>query len=163
MRIDLSTPAGRLGLCLAAALMLSPAPAAAGAPKYGGTFVMGLGGEPRHLNPAITVDTYVGMLTSTIFNGLVELDGDFKPIPDLARSWAITDGGRTYTFKLAPGVRWHDGKPFSSADVKFTFEAVLKQHHGRGQVVLVAGHQIETPDAETPAFSPSISTKAPTP
>ena len=51
--------------------------------------------------------------------------GDHQPVGDLATSWQATDGGRTWEFKLRRGVKWHDGKPFSAADVKFTLEGIV--------------------------------------
>jgi peptide/nickel transport system substrate-binding protein len=50
--------------------------------------------------------------------------GDLQPAPDLATSWRALDGGKTWEFKLRRGVKWHDGKPFSAADVKFTLDNV---------------------------------------
>ncbi|HEY1796631.1 MAG TPA: ABC transporter substrate-binding protein [Stellaceae bacterium] len=63
-----------------------------------------------------------------VFNNLVVYDqhvaqNSLKTIqPDLAESWAWSDGGKTLTFKLRQGVKWHDGQPFTAADVKCTFD-----------------------------------------
>ena len=66
-----------------------------------------------------------------VFNNLVMFDQQ-KPInsadtivADLATSWAWDDSKTKLTFKLRDGVKWHDGKPFSSADVKCTFDLLL--------------------------------------
>ena len=66
-----------------------------------------------------------------IFNNLVLFDQQ-KPlqsmdtiVPDLAESWAWDDSKTKLTFKLRQGVKWHDGKPFTSADVKCTFDLLL--------------------------------------
>src|SRR5690349_23329970 len=45
--------------------------------------------------------------------------------PELADSWAWSDDKKTLTFKLHQGVKWHDGKPFTSADVKCTFDMLM--------------------------------------
>ena len=46
-------------------------------------------------------------------------------IPDLATSWAWSEDGKELTFKLRQGVKWHDGKPFTAADVKCTWDLLL--------------------------------------
>ncbi|MBI2207725.1 MAG: peptide ABC transporter substrate-binding protein [Candidatus Rokubacteria bacterium] len=51
--------------------------------------------------------------------------GDLQAVGDLATSWQPLEGGRVWEFKLRRGVKWHDGKPFSAADVKFTLESVV--------------------------------------
>ncbi len=65
-----------------------------------------------------------------VFNNLVVFDANSTQnrldhiIPDLATSWAYSDGDKTLTFQLRDGVKWHDGKPFTSADVKCTWDAI---------------------------------------
>jgi peptide/nickel transport system substrate-binding protein len=51
--------------------------------------------------------------------------GDLQPVGDLATSWQPLEGGKVWEFKLRRGVKWHDGKPFTAADVKFTLESVI--------------------------------------
>jgi len=51
--------------------------------------------------------------------------GDLKVVPDLATLWTQAENGRIWVFKLRRGVKWHDGRPFSAADVKFTFDAIV--------------------------------------
>jgi peptide/nickel transport system substrate-binding protein len=85
-----------------------------------------------------------------MFNGLVGLDEHLNPIPELADRWVIEDGGRAYRFHLRPGVTWHDGTPFTSADVKFTFEAALVTYHSRTRAALEGiFDRVETPDPLT--------------
>ncbi|MBI4279985.1 MAG: ABC transporter substrate-binding protein, partial [Armatimonadetes bacterium] len=50
---------------------------------------------------------------------------DLQPVPGLAASWEASEGGRIWTFKLRKGVKWHDGRPFTAHDVKFTFEGIV--------------------------------------
>lgn len=133
----------------------TPAPTAAptSAIKNGGTLIVVAGSDPGSLNPAISTAGPLHFVAGSLFNGLVALDKDFKPEPDLADSWTIADDGKTYTFKLHPGVKWHDGKPFSAADVKFTFEQLLLKFHSRtstGVGPVLAG--IDTPDDLTVVF-----------
>ncbi len=117
------------------------------------TLVVALAGDPGALNPAVTTSGSTHPITDQIFNGLVGLDEQLEPVPELAESWSIHDGGQTYRFKLRPGVRWHDGAPFTSADVKFTFEQALLKYHSRTRAALeglIAG--IDTPDDLTVMF-----------
>src|SRR5690606_14674841 len=92
------------------------------APQRGGTLVVGIEQLPGHLNPAITTDGAVHAVADSIFSGLVRLDDRAAPLPDLAVRWEVSPDARTYTFYLREGVLWHDGAPFTAADVKFTFE-----------------------------------------
>ena len=47
------------------------------------------------------------------------------PVPDLAKRWSVSTDGRDFAFHLVPQATWHDGRPVTAADVKFTFEEVL--------------------------------------
>lgn len=127
--------------------------ARAQAPQRGGTAVVLVQADPGHFNPGISTGAHVHAVADSLYNALIELDSDLRPQPDLARAWRISDGGTTYTFTLARGVKWHDGQPFTSADVKFTFEEVLLKHHARtragiGQVLAA----IETPAPDVVVF-----------
>src|SRR5207249_10578341 len=61
---------------------------------------------------------------------LVDINQNLEIVPMLATSWQITDGGRTYTFKLRQGVVFHDGTPFNADAVKFNFERMLDKSFG---------------------------------
>lgn len=119
----------------------------------GPTLVLSLSGDPGALNPAVTTSGNTHPVTAQIFNGLVGLDEGFNPVPELAERWASEEDGLTWRFDLRRGVKWHDGAPFTSADVKFTFEHALLKYHSRtraGLEGLVAA--IETPDDHTVVF-----------
>jgi peptide/nickel transport system substrate-binding protein len=74
-------------------------------------------------------------------------------VPELADTWEISEGGETITFHLHTGVKWHDGAPFSSADVKYTIERIMHPPPGmvsvRGPIFNALIAQVETPDAAT--------------
>ncbi|MCA1650383.1 MAG: ABC transporter substrate-binding protein [Acidobacteria bacterium] len=111
------------------------------------TLIVALGGDPGALNPAVTTSGGTHPVTDQIFNGLVGLDQQLNPVPELAERWTIEDDGRTYRFTLRTGVRWHDGAPFTAADVKFTFEEALLKYHSRTRAALEGlFDRIETPD-----------------
>ena len=117
-------------------------------PSRGGTAVIVVQADPSHLNPAISTGSHVHAVADSLYNALVELDRDLKPQPDLALRWRVSEGGTVYTFTLAPNVKWHDGTPFTSADVKFTFDEVLLKHHARTKAGI--GAVIASIDAPAP-------------
>jgi len=123
------------------------------APVRGGTLVAAIVSDPGHLNPAITTSGATHAASELLYNGLVGRDERGEPVPELAESWQVEQGGALYRFRLRDGVKWHDGKPFTASDVKFTFEEVLLKFHARTRAsmgALLAG--IETPDDRTVLF-----------
>ena len=137
--------ASLLMLVLAGTLLFAGPAAAAETPRYGGTFIIGSGGDPSSLNLAASFSNVDTLAAAPIFNCLVKSDSELNPKPDLAESWKVSDDGLTYTFNLVKNARWHDGKPFTSADVKYTFDEVLGKIHPRGSVALKVVDSIETP------------------
>ncbi len=118
-------------LFVAVLLVAAPSAAAPIEAQRGGTAVTAIGGDPETLNLGITTGYAVGAVAGSIFSGLVWVDarGDLKP--DLAASWTVSPDGLTYTFELRRNVKWHDGRPFTAQDVKFTMEQVTGPFHGR--------------------------------
>jgi peptide/nickel transport system substrate-binding protein len=124
-----------------------PAPAAE-EPVRGGTFVVALGANPAHLNTSITAGVPVSLTALTVTEGLVRVGKDYLPKPELATSWVVSDAGKVITFKLRQGVKWHDGKPFTSADVKYSFDT-LAPLHSRAASVFANVTSVAAPDANT--------------
>ena len=100
-----------------AALLGAFSPSAALAQKRGGTLVMIVQPEPPSLAAYQNTSAPIGQVSAKIYDGLLEYDFNFKPQPSLAKSWTVSPDGKTITFKLQEGVKFHDGKPFTSADV----------------------------------------------
>ena len=125
-------------------------------PKRGGTLNVILKPEPPLLQGAVSTADPVWEVTSKFHNGLLNYDRDLKPIPELAESWEISPDGRAITFKLRRGVKFHDGRDFTSADVKFTMEEVIKKFHPRGRSVFEKLEEVQTPDPYTAVFRFSI-------
>jgi peptide/nickel transport system substrate-binding protein len=118
------------------------------------TIVVAMTADPGAINSAITTSGNTHFVADQIFNGLVGLDDQLNPVPELAASWDIGAGGKVYTFKLQPNVKWHDGQPFTSADVKFSFEQALLKFHSRTKAGLEKVlESIDTPDDGTVVFS----------
>ena len=117
---------------LAAALLATiamPAPPASGQekPRTGGILTWFDYGDPGRLDVHAESPLVVQQATAGIYSGLLQYDPDepSKIVGDLAERWTASADGKTYTFHLRKGVKWHDGQPFSSADVKASFDRVL--------------------------------------
>src|SRR5262249_32650466 len=91
-------------------------------PKPGGTLV-GAQYEPQWWNPLL--EAGAPFINRLVYIRLEGLDKDGNVAPGLAQTWTIARDGLTYTFVLRRDVKWHDGKPFTAADVKFTYEKIL--------------------------------------
>ncbi|HXH82111.1 MAG TPA: ABC transporter substrate-binding protein [Candidatus Tectomicrobia bacterium] len=104
---------------VAVALVLLPVTRgqAQDAPKAGGVFKAAMIGEPPTLDLHTTTAVIVQQITWHIYEGLYTYDKSYNAIPLLAEGHAVSDRGRTYTFKLRRGVRFHNGKEMTSADV----------------------------------------------
>jgi ABC-type transport system substrate-binding protein len=87
---------------------------------------LGLQDPPSTLDPAVAYNIPAIGVSHLMFNGLVTFDPQAKVVPDLAETWTLSPDGREYRFALRDGVRFHDGKPLTSADVKYSLERVLK-------------------------------------
>ena len=128
-------------------------PTTTAAPVRGGTIVQAISSDPGHLNPAVTSGGAVHSASEMMFNGLVGWGPDGKPVPELAESWTIEGDGTAYRFALRQGVKWHDGRDFTSDDVKFSFERALLRLHSRTQASMGSAQvTIEAPDPRTVIF-----------
>src|SRR5690606_36988266 len=76
--------------------------------------------DPPVINPAITNSIASFVAGCPVYNGLTYLNEKYEIEPELAERWEISPDRKTYTFHLRKGVTWHDGAPFTSADVKFS-------------------------------------------
>ncbi|MFL9927090.1 ABC transporter substrate-binding protein [Herbaspirillum lusitanum] len=138
-----------LGLTLGLLTALGLSAQLAQAQTRGGTLTAILQPEPVILTSALNTASPTGFFSANVFDGLVEYDNDFKLRPALAESWEVSKDSKTLTFHLRRGVKWHDGKPFSSADVKWTLENVWKKIHPRNQIIFNTVTSVDTPDDNT--------------
>ena len=107
---------------------------------------------PTSLDPRIGTDAQSEDIDGLIFDGLVQRDAQMNVLPDLAQSWE-TPNPLTYVFHLRRGVRFHDGRTLTSADVKFTVESMISGSiptPKRGSFERVGS--IEAPDDATVIF-----------
>lgn len=90
-------------------------------PACGGTFTEAVIGAPARFNPLFdSANPAERDVDRLIFGGLMKFDTSGRPAPDLAKSYAVSADGLSYTFVLQDGLRWHDGAPVSEQDVLFT-------------------------------------------
>ena len=116
-------------------------------PVAGGTLNFVLETEPGALVAVTTTDN-VTKVSAKITEGLLTYDFDLNPQPQLATEWVVSDDGLQYTFKLRQGVKWHDGKDFTSDDVAYSI-LLLKEHHPRGRGTFAPVEEVRTPDRHT--------------
>src|SRR5712671_1973302 len=133
-------------------LALTIAGTSASAQKPGGTLVQITQPEPPNLAPYISTSAPISQVTAKVYDGLLEYGFDLKPKASLAESWEVAPDGKTVTFRLRKDVSFHDGKPFTSADVQFTIMEVLKKPHPRGINTFRDVTAVETPDDSTAIF-----------
>ena len=95
----------------------------------GGTFRR-LWADPPTLDPHLTSDTTSAALVVEIFSGLVSFNPDLELVPDIASRWDISDDGLTYTFHLRHEAKFHDGKPVTAHDFKWSFERAVSPDLG---------------------------------
>ncbi|MBW2062812.1 MAG: ABC transporter substrate-binding protein, partial [Deltaproteobacteria bacterium] len=120
-------------------------------PKRGGDLIAGDPSFPRHFNSAVQSGLATATPAAQLFASLLEFDDRWRPVPYLAKSWEVSDGGLTFTFHLVENASFHDGKPITSEDVAFSF-GVVKKNHPFGKAMFSAVDRVETPDPHTAVF-----------
>jgi len=132
-------------------------PADAQTPKRGGTLSFAVVAEPPNYDCHANTSFAFVHPVAPHYSTLLKFDGPAYPkiIGDLAKSWTVSTDGLTYTFKLNEGVKFHDGSPLTSADVKASYERIANPPAGvvsvRKAYYADIG-SIETPDAATVVF-----------
>jgi len=129
-------------------------------PQRGGTLVVAADTEPRNLNPAMVASNGVFFVASKVVEPLAEMDYGTGLRPLLATGWEGADDGLSFTVRLREGVRWHDGAPFTSADVAFSAMSVWKPLQNLGRVVFADLEAVDTPDPHTAILRFSAPTPA---
>ncbi|MBW1712877.1 MAG: ABC transporter substrate-binding protein, partial [Deltaproteobacteria bacterium] len=115
-------------------------------PVKGGTLVFGRGGDSVGLDPAYETDGNSFLVCDNIYEALVFYKDESTALePGLATSWEVSKDGKTYTFKLRQGVKFHDGTPFNSNAVVFSIGRMMKEPKVKWQ-----GKGYEIPKQERP-------------
>lgn len=120
--------------------------------KRGGTLVLAQGAEPITLIPDGKPDDNDIMLEQNVFNRLLKTNNNQKVILDLATGYEVSEDGLAYTFHLPKNVKFHDGEPMTSDDVKFTFDEIIKQG-AFASTMLASIKEITCPDDYTVVFT----------
>jgi peptide/nickel transport system substrate-binding protein len=142
-------------LCTVAALCAAAvgfAPAAQAQARKDSSAVLGIVLEPPGLDPTTAPAASIGEIVHySVLEGLTKINMDGSVTPLLAESWTIDPDGKSYTFKLRKGVKFHDGEAFDASDVKFTFERAKAEGstNKAKKVVFDNIARIETPDPAT--------------
>ncbi len=117
------------------------------APARGGEATFSLPGDPTTF--LVGTASQPGGVHNILYPGLVRLDNDNKPQPYVAESWEISPDSKTIKFNLRKNIKWYDGKPLTSADVKWTFEQVSAKLTSQLIPAFKQVKSIETPDEYT--------------
>lgn len=144
-----STPGGATGV----APSTTQSGAAAGTPQKGGTLVVAFNADPETFDPHVTTALFATRAFALVYNTLLERDYDGSYKPGLATSWDVGPDGTVYTFHLRSGVKFHSGKAFSSADVKYTFERWLSIPTSPTSFGIKPIDHIDAPDPQTVVFT----------
>ena len=126
-------------------------------PRRGGVLLAVIGADPPSLDPH-QESTFANIeLVAPFYSTLLQIDPYHYPkiIGDVATEWTIASDGLTYTFKIRPGIRFHDGSVMTAADVKATYDKIVSPPAGVRSIrtnAYTAVRAIEAPDAETVVF-----------
>ena len=83
------------------------------------------GAEPPSVDPGLATDTTSGDVITNIMDPLVKLDKELQPVPNLAKSWTVSDDGKTVTFKLRDDGRWTNGDPVTAQDFEWSWKRTI--------------------------------------
>ena len=109
-------------------------------PTQGGTLTVGLISEPSVLDTCSGAWN-AGPVGGNILSQLLEANEQLEIVPGLAESWRMDYETKTYTFNIRTNVKWHDGKPFTAEDVKFTLEEFLPKYSFLG--IFLKGSKVD--------------------
>ncbi len=156
-----------LVLALAVAVVMTAPSPAVPAPAPAGTLRIGMEAQPTTMDPGLSTDLYSHQVYSHILEGLLILDPQGVPRPALAESWTPSADGSTWTFRLKPNVKFHDGSDFTADDVKYTIDRILNpetrspQRGGLAQITSVEAVDRSTVRITTrAAFAPILTNLA---
>ena len=127
--------------------------------EYKDTLVFAMNTDVQSLDPQIQNDTTSEQVVKMLYNTLLKFEDDGTVVGDLAESWSVSEDKLTWTFNLKQGVKFHNGKELTSADVKATFDRALNAEAGglRTTEIIKMFTAVEAPDP----YTVTITTDAP--
>ncbi|GAA4725325.1 ABC transporter substrate-binding protein [Brevibacillus fulvus] len=109
--------------------------------------------DPVGLDPQKVPAASSARIYGLVYDTLTKMDENMKIIPDLADSWQVAEDGKSITFKLHQGVKFHNGREMTAEDVKYSFERILNPDTGSvAKSYFTSIDSIETPDPSTVVF-----------
>lgn len=121
--------------------------------ESGGELIVGMTADPDTLNPLVSNTTPGNWINSAIYPHLMFMDTDYEKKPYLAEDYEVSDDGLVVTFTLRDDVKWQDGTPITSEDVKFTGE-ILHEHQLEWTAeIFDQVESVETPDDHTIVYT----------
>src|SRR5881397_2048201 len=134
-----------------------PAAQAADTPRRGGILLAVIGADPPSLDPHQESTFATLQLVAPLYSTLLQSDPYAYPkiIGDVASEWKISADALSYTFKIRPGIKFHDGSPLTGADVKATYDKLIfppKETRSVRKGAYSAVASVEAPDATTVVF-----------
>lgn len=123
-----------LVLTMAVSLVLTGCGSSSSKPKVEGpqNVIVNLGDEPPQMNTITTTDTLSFNIIRHVYEGLIKLDKDNKPVAGIAEKWDISKDGLTYTFNLRKDAKWSNGTPVTSKDFAFAIKQLLNKDLAAG-------------------------------
>ncbi|MBI5029849.1 MAG: ABC transporter substrate-binding protein [Chloroflexi bacterium] len=135
-------------------VVVTATPAPTAAPKKGGTLIAARAADATGLDPHKQTAFASFRMLELIYDPLFAFDKDLKIVPNLAESWKWSEDGKTLTVTLRKNVKFHNGDPMTSDDVKFSFERILDEKTGAAARSSFTGiDKMDTPDANTIVFT----------
>lgn len=116
-------------------------------PRQGGTARAAMGGSPPTLDFITSFSAQARDIGVYLYEGLVTIDKNYDPAPQLAERWTVSPDGKTYTFQLRKGVKFHDGGSMTADDVVASVERFLEQSPRKADLSMIAS--VRAVDATT--------------
>lgn len=123
-------------------------------PAFGGQYIEGDLGAPSTLNPLYAASNIADQdAVRLMYSGLIRFDANYNIVPDLAKSWTVSDDFKSISFKIRSGVSWHDGTDFTADDVVATYQAIENPDFKSPLLRTFSGVKVEKTDDSTVVFT----------